>query len=689
MNSRLHPLFYILSCGLFLYLIHAFYGNGYLNLFVDAKVNFIYTNYFLNHLMSGVYPFWTPFSSWGRPDDFLTHVIGEFNPFLYTIAVLQKLGMTFSMAYFGYLVIYFFVGMAGVYFLAKELFADNFIAWLTCLAAMFSNLSGNLFNSILVVLIFVPSVWFFYFLIAFTKNAQKTSLLGLTFWLMVLVTTYMPFHFLVVFLAFLTFYMCFYAPQLPSIIIKYFNFISQNKAFTLFCLVSIGLAIIPGLLWYQSNINGEVIYGWRGGQSPLNLDLNMINTGNFVGMHTLANPVSNLQETELSALYIPFIFILLGLLGMILPLTRRRLLLFAMGLFIFLLISTDASPVTGFLYRHIFFFKYFRNTHFFTWALGMVAILLAMDIFQGLISLQLKNKRRRIGLCIFVVAVHASALIVLNRCWAVNTSSYMVLALSCIFFILYFSGILKKEGGVFLLMVFVMLLLQPAEVLWHVQARFAPNRQLPPSWKLHTYQESMPKFNYLRPTIDQDALMTDDTMDLADINDRSGFENNWQYYRTRWSLTALQNFSSRKDFQEYVRHKFTLYPPAQNLSLGPSENIPMGQWINGESDRFKVTSFDMNDIRLTTKFKQDQQLVYNDSFHSDWHAFINGHPVAITRANVAFKGIYLPAGNNEVLFSFHTPFYRGFFIFLIFYFNLIVIMLIFLFFRRSKNAIVL
>jgi len=66
MNRRLHLLFYIIPYGIFLFLIHHFYSNGQLNLYEDAKVNCIYTNYFLNNIVRGVYPFLEPFFQLGK-----------------------------------------------------------------------------------------------------------------------------------------------------------------------------------------------------------------------------------------------------------------------------------------------------------------------------------------------------------------------------------------------------------------------------------------------------------------------------------------------------------------------------------------------------------------------------------------------------------------------------------------------
>jgi len=453
----------------------------------------------------------------------------------------------------------------------------------------------------------------------------------------------------------------------------------------MFCLLSLLLSAIPGFQWYQSNLKKDIVYCWRGDQKSMVLDSGMINSGNFINMDALISPISNLQDSQLCNLYVPFIFILIGLLGMVLPITRRRLLLFMIGIFIFLMTATNASPLMGFLFQHIIIFKLFRNTHFFVWAFGMIVILLAMDIFQGLLDLQLMKKNQRIALCIFVLTIHVIVLIILNRYWSVNFSTYITLAVSGVFFILYYSGMLKRGNVLFLLMASVIILLQSSEVLWHIEHNAAFNLQFPYSSKPNSYKESIPKFSYFRPTFDEDSQLID-TEDMGNVSDRSGFlKDLWWYHGTRWSYGLMQNPLIKSNWQEYVRHKFVLYPPQENVSIGPSDDFPAGRWIEGDSSQFKVTAFDMNYIQLKTNFSQNQLLVYNDSFQDDWRASINGHPAPIIRANVAFKGIYLPAGNNEVLFSFHTPLFRGFFVFLILYFQLILIILLFLFFRRAKN----
>jgi hypothetical protein len=114
------------------YFLH-FYSKGELKVVVDAQVCYIYNNYFLNAITRGEYPFWNPFVSWGRPDDFGARMNGEFNPFLYVIVLCQKAGCSFSLAYFIYMLGYFLLGAVGFYLLAKVIFKDKRPAYLAFL----------------------------------------------------------------------------------------------------------------------------------------------------------------------------------------------------------------------------------------------------------------------------------------------------------------------------------------------------------------------------------------------------------------------------------------------------------------------------------------------------------------------------------------------------------------------------
>ena len=68
-----------------------------------------------------------------------------------------------------------------------------------------------------------------------------------------------------------------------------------------------------------------------------------------------------------------------------------------------------------------------------------------------------------------------------------------------------------------------------------------------------------------------------------------------------------------------------------------------------------MTYFDVNSIKIQTQYADEKFLVYTDSFHKHWKAFINGKSTAVYRANMAFKGIRLPPGHNEVYLRYSPP----------------------------------
>ena len=107
------------------------------------------------------------------------------------------------------------------------------------------------------------------------------------------------------------------------------------------------------------------------------------------------------------------------------------------------------------------------------------------------------------------------------------------------------------------------------------------------------------------------------------------------------------------------------------------ENNPHPRVITADSPEFQMLAFDLNDIKFKTNFPSDKFLVYNDSFHSDWQATVNGRPAKIFKANGAFKGLWLKAGENVVYMRFRSEARYVFnfvllFIFFVFFLYLIV-----------------
>ena len=102
----------------------------------------------------------------------------------------------------------------------------------------------------------------------------------------------------------------------------------------------------------------------------------------------------------------------------------------------------------------------------------------------------------------------------------------------------------------------------------------------------------------------------------------------------------------------------------ENIAFISSDNATQKTWQNSQeassqaqivrlnSQQVKILSYDFNHVQLKTNYDQKKFLVYNDCFHSGWQVFVNGHKADLLRANIAFKGVWLPPGENIVYFKF-------------------------------------
>jgi len=147
----------------------------------------------------------------------------------------------------------------------------------------------------------------------------------------------------------------------------------------------------------------------------------------------------------------------------------------------------------------------------------------------------------------------------------------------------------------------------------------------------------------------------------------------------------LEQYFDKKSFWKYRKNKFLVYDHVQraegedwnfeeikqafdenrNVAFVASDmlekdktflqgenTMPHGDIIKKNSDQFQVLKYDSNSIKLKTNFKQQKFLVYNDNFHLGWQAFINDKKIDIFLTNVTFKGIWVPAGKNIIVFRF-------------------------------------
>jgi len=87
----------------------------------------------------------------------------------------------------------------------------------------------------------------------------------------------------------------------------------------------------------------------------------------------------------------------------------------------------------------------------------------------------------------------------------------------------------------------------------------------------------------------------------------------------------------------------TIFPP----------NIPAAQKTFGSSYKdYGIDSicYDWNKVRIKANAKKQSLLVLNDTWYPGWKAFVDGKEEAIVRANAVFRGVFLEAGQHDILF---------------------------------------
>jgi uncharacterized membrane protein YfhO len=69
-------------------------------------------------------------------------------------------------------------------------------------------------------------------------------------------------------------------------------------------------------------------------------------------------------------------------------------------------------------------------------------------------------------------------------------------------------------------------------------------------------------------------------------------------------------------------------------------------------DNVTLLRDDLNRVTFQIHTASDGFLVMSDTFYPGWRAQVDRAPTPVVRANFALRGICLPAGNHEVVFSF-------------------------------------
>lgn len=673
------------ACLLWLFSFRGFLTRKLL-LIADAFPYYEHTKFFVDNLSRGVIPLWDPTWRCGVPNEFFLRRMGEFNPVYLLMLFADKWGVNADSSYFSFLAGYFFLGMWGFYCLALICFKDKRVAFTASLILMFSTFSCNLFNSF-INLIFVPSVWFFFFFASFASKQQRSTFFGMIYCLMLILTVYIPFYFVTLFFSFCLFFLICYPQKTFHIIKNYWRFIRCNKIFVVVCCVLCACALYPGVAYFQSAYQGEFVLPNRSAQvqtsSALEVSLQHVSVGGVITINFLDDLFSNLKEIVLGRFYLPIFVHVLLCLGFIVAINKRLILFLSWGFFMYLLGVYGATPIYKILFKYVFFFKYFRNFQFFVWLIFLpLYVFICAEQFRCFLNV-INEQNKKVLRSIQIILVHIGVFVFLLFQQGVVWTSYVVLVGSLIYFCALVCGCFKKHQIVGYVVLFVVIVLQPLQVYFYLNQNA---RSLQTAYRYETDYHS---FSYGRsPQLNASVLAYNiyrHKKDLSAFEKNPLFEKPWIpiYYGTSGYSSLRQNLPLGI-FASYIQDKFVLYDEVeaypqgkidfsviekafvQNLNLAfvssadkdvvggndhlnfPSQAVR----IKGESEAFKVKAYDVNSVEIVTDYSVKKFLVYNDSYHSKWRATLNDVPVKVVRANVAFKGLWVPAGKNRIVFRY-------------------------------------
>lgn len=637
--------------------------NSSFDLESDAFSYYDHTKFLVENLSHGVFPLWDPFWCNGAPNDFFLRRIGALNPLYTMMSILNLLGLSFRMVYLYGLAFYYWGGMIAFYLLANRIYQDRLLAYAGYLILLFSALGTRIFDSYM-MLITVPLLWLFYFLVSFTQKPTKIAFLGLVLSLMVLMSTYIPFYFVMIMLFFGIFFCLFYIEQVPKIFSNFLGFFKANKWLVFFGIGVIALACIPLLSFFKESLQGHLVmparHGDIGNKNVLTVPQHAIDWGAVEDLF-YSGYFSNLRMFKFAVVYVPFFSVILIVLGLITRISRRAAFLFILGVGLFCCIVPHGLPFYDFLYKHFFVFKLFRNLHFFIWF-----FLIPLFVFWSLENWHLfkqliDTSNQKFAIWLYLALAHLGVgLFVFLRHDAI-LSTYITIFLSLVFW----SALLFKNSfnhQWILALLTLTILIQPLEAYHYFNLKGVPFKNTN-----YLYDFSFFK-TYLK-----NPVITDDVSSKSSL-----------YYATEGYNFIYNNLSSMA-LMNYLKYKFILVDHLEvihreNLDIQALENHFLNydntaviftnnsgpavtesddpqpskffEPIQQESQQFKILSMGANHLTILTNFPYSKFLIYNDSYTPDWHVKINDQTQELYEANAAFKGVWVPAGRNIVEFRY-------------------------------------
>jgi len=638
---------------------HFFTGRLWLE--EDALSYADHIRFYIEYLSKGIFPLWDPTWNGGAPNHFFLQRIGDVNPFLFLMIVLKWLGVPSALAYLIFLGMYYFLAMWAFYLIARFLLKDRFFAFTAYILLLFSSWGSEIFYNYIII-IFVPIIWFFYFLLCFSKEAHKGYFLGMCLCVGLIVTTYIPFFFLTILAIFAVLYILFYGRLFLDFLKRSFQFCYSHKRLTVFCTVFLLVSCIPALVFYQESKSGEFVLSNRhagaGSSSAVAVGVENVASGDIISHGYFDRIFDDHAHIDMGDIFIPYLFFLILLCATCGPVNKLIFFLLFNILALSLITITSAAGVYHFLYAHIVFFKFIRNIYYFFWlAMLPMGVLLSVRAFKSLLT-SIDAGDKKTGWLMYIIVCHAAFIWFLWAQGGVLAGAWAAVGLVFLYFLIYlfFEKNISRPVGFCLFLAAVCI--QSAQVygclgdkLFPMQQEIAhpksiqqvsaniANQRHPDLYYALSWFAVL--FNTIEPRV----------MDSYESHPFILYDNVVPYADSQESLKVLEKAMAANANIAYVS-KFESHPGDWHNDPDASSAANVNPIVSG---RLSLLSSDPNSMKIKTHLETRQFLVINNNYHSDWHAFINGRGAPLLRANAAFKGLWIPAGDSTVVLRFSNP----------------------------------
>jgi len=166
---------------------------------------------------------------------------------------------------------------------------------------------------------------------------------------------------------------------------------------------------------------------------------------------------------------------------------------------------------------------------------------------------------------------------------------------------------------------------------------------------------------------------------------------NKKYLPRFYFLENLISVDSQNEIFNKLWNKniYSIDDPSKYNASGYIESIKHNfSFVQSESsDKIDIIEYKNNEVLLNISLKNDSFLVFSDSYYPGWKAYIDGIETKIYRVNGIVKGIFVPAGNNIVKFTYFPTNILILLILSIITFISILVIILFLYFKNKRFKI--